>query len=84
MRNSAGVTPSLRKFIFERDGLACKHCGVLGYARKRPSRGYAYPTEKAGVSLTIDHVIPKSKGGTNDPTNLQTLCHDCNRIKGAK
>ena len=33
-------------------------------------------------SIDIDHIIPKSKGGTNDPTNLQCLCIHCNRSKG--
>lgn len=28
--------------------------------------------------LTLDHVIPKSKGGSNDWTNLVTCCHNCN------
>ena len=31
--------------------------------------------------LTIDHVIPKSKGGTNEWTNLVTCCFKCNFIK---
>ncbi len=34
--------------------------------------------------LSIDHVIPESKGGSSDPDNLQTLCMRCNRIKGSK
>lgn len=33
-------------------------------------------------SIDIDHIIPKSKGGTNDPSNLQCLCIHCNRSKG--
>ena len=31
--------------------------------------------------LTIDHVIPKSRGGTNSWTNLVTCCNKCNVIK---
>lgn len=32
--------------------------------------------------LTLDHIVPKSKGGTNDPDNLRTLCVRCNNRKG--
>lgn len=35
-------------------------------------------------NLTIDHVLPKSKGGTNTWTNLVTCCSPCNRKKGDK
>lgn len=34
--------------------------------------------------LTIDHIIPVTRGGGNDPENLQTLCRKCNSAKGAK
>ena len=37
-----------------------------------------------GAELHIDHIHPVSKGGTNDPTNLQALCRDCNLGKGAR
>lgn len=48
--------------IFKRDGFMCLYCG-----RKPPE-----------VVLQIDHVIPKSKGGTSDESNLVTCCQDCN------
>lgn len=35
-------------------------------------------------NLTVDHVIPKSRGGDNSWTNLVTCCSPCNRKKGNK
>ena len=34
--------------------------------------------------LTLDHLIPKSKGGKNDWFNLVTCCDTCNKKKGDK
>ena len=34
--------------------------------------------------LTLDHVLPKSRGGGNDWTNLVTSCFKCNLKKGNK
>lgn len=31
---------------------------------------------------TIDHIVPRSQGGTNDRGNLAPSCHRCNRRKG--
>jgi hypothetical protein len=39
---------------------------------------------KTEKKITIDHIIPLSKGGTNDLSNLQFLCHSCNSKKSAK
>lgn len=35
-------------------------------------------------SLTIDHIIPISRGGTNAENNLTTVCGRCNKDKGGK
>lgn len=35
-------------------------------------------------NLTIDHIIPKSKGGKSVPDNYQTLCSACNGLRGNK
>ena len=33
-------------------------------------------------SMTVEHIVPLSKGGTNDSKNLVSLCYDCNQMKG--
>lgn len=33
-------------------------------------------------SMTIDHIIPKSNGGSNSADNYQILCFKCNHKKG--
>jgi 5-methylcytosine-specific restriction endonuclease McrA len=35
------------------------------------------------VPLEIEHIIPKSRGGTNRVSNLTISCHSCNQKKGA-
>ncbi len=39
---------------------------------------------RSDVKLTVDHVIPLSKGGRNDISNIQPLCLSCNDKKGTK
>ncbi len=33
-------------------------------------------------NLSVDHIVPKAKGGSEDSKNLQLLCRSCNSIKG--
>lgn len=58
------IPPGLRFQILQRDGFRCCLCGAS--------------TANRQVELEIDHIIPISRGGTNDPHNLQTLCRPCN------
>jgi 5-methylcytosine-specific restriction protein A len=43
-----------------------------------------HPDCGSKLDLTIDHIVPISKGGTNDVSNLQTLCFKHNNSKGCK
>ena len=55
-------THGLRYKILKRDKFKCVKCGA---------------TAKNDL-LEVDHIKPLSKGGLNDPSNLQTLCRSCN------
>jgi 5-methylcytosine-specific restriction endonuclease McrA len=45
---------------------------------------YRCVTCKSHISLQIDHIHPHSKGGSDEPDNLQTLCGPCNNRKHNK
>lgn len=62
------IHPRKKALILERDNFKCLNCGISGNFS----------------SLEIDHVIPTSKGGSNDKSNLQTLCYKCNMAKSSK
>lgn len=57
-------------FLFARDGYRCAYCG-----RHRKELGYR-------ESLTRDHIVPLSRGGENEWTNVVTACSKCNLRKG--
>jgi hypothetical protein len=56
-----------RLAIYLRDGCACVWCGL---------------TVEEGAQLSLDHLVPHSKGGSNDATNLVTACKRCNDSRG--
>jgi 5-methylcytosine-specific restriction endonuclease McrA len=39
---------------------------------------------QTGTELHVHHIIPRSEGGTNDLSNLVTLCAKCHSIQDAK
>lgn len=57
--------PLTRSAILARDGYTCQYCGV---------------TLAAG-RLTIDHVLPQSRGGAWSWSNLVAACPACNAVK---
>lgn len=61
---------SLRFLIMKRDNFRCLVCGRA-------------QNHVAGLTLEVDHIAPWSDGGETIEENLQTLCFDCNRGKGA-
>ena len=60
------VPPHARRHLYEAQDGRCNGCGNAYKPR----------------DLTLDHIKPESKGGSNDIENLQLLCHNCNSIKG--
>lgn len=46
--------------------------------------GYACVYCGSPLNLSLDHVIPQSRGGSHEPTNLVTCCRSCNSSKGDK
>lgn len=62
----------IRERILARDAYLCQEC-------KRGGKLTA-----VGKSGHVDHVTPKARGGTDDDTNLQTLCQPCHSEKTAK
>lgn len=56
------ISSRKRFMVLERDGYTCQYCG----ARAPEAR------------LHVDHIVPVSKGGTNDLDNLVTACEQCN------
>lgn len=57
--------------VFVRDGWRCQACGMkVDREAQAP-----HPLRVA----TVDHIIPRACGGTNDLHNLRTLCLGCHR-----
>jgi len=59
------IPEAVRQYVYQRDRHQCQSCG-----KTTPE-----------ISLSIDHIVPLALGGTNDLSNLQTLCLPCNQRK---
>ena len=58
-----------RLAIYLRDGVACVYCGT---------------GVEEGGRLSLDHLVPYSRGGKNAATNLVTSCIRCNSSRGTR
>lgn len=65
-RKRTNIPRGLRHEVFKRDNYTCREWGAK---------------KSDGATLHVDHIIPVSKGGTDELDNLQTLCSDCNLNK---
>jgi diadenosine tetraphosphate (Ap4A) HIT family hydrolase len=63
--NNDAVRGSVRYEILKRAGNRCELCGA----------------SSRDIQIDVDHITPRSKGGSNDPDNLQALCRTCNAQK---
>lgn len=76
-RNGVGTAPDhdwyisrgWRLFIYDRDGWRCQLCG-------EPVDMVADTTHPSAP--TLDHIVPRSRGGSDDPDNLRLTHRGCN------
>jgi 5-methylcytosine-specific restriction enzyme A len=59
----------LRETILKRDCHLCQACQREG---------------RVTIATEVDHVMPKAKGGTDDPENLQAICKSCHSAKSER
>lgn len=71
VRNGRRSVPALRRLeVLARDGYRCQRC-----------RRDIDEIAALHLRLEIDHIVPVSKGGGNEISNLQVLCQECNQAK---
>lgn len=65
------ISKELRALVLDRNGFTCQMCGAVA--------GEPHPYEPARKTrLHIGHIVDKSLGGSDDPSNLRALCSVCN------
>lgn len=64
------ISKETRALVLDRNGFTCQQCGAVA--------GEAHPYDLTRKTrLQIGHVIDKSQGGSDDPSNLRALCSVC-------
>jgi hypothetical protein len=58
----------IKEYVIERDGMLCCYCDMV----------------LTQETLTLEHIVPDSKRGTFNTTNLTIACADCNNRRGNK
>ncbi|MDA8234810.1 MAG: HNH endonuclease [Clostridia bacterium] len=65
------ISKETRAFVLDRNGFTCQMCGAVA--------GEPHPYDQnRKTRLHIGHIIDKSLGGTDDPSNLRAICSVCN------
>lgn len=65
------ISKETRAFVLDRNGFTCQMCGAVA------GEPHPYdPTRK--TRLHIGHILDKSQGGDDEPSNLRALCSICN------
>lgn len=65
------ISKETRAFVLDRNGFTCQMCGAVA--------GELHPYDpNRKTRLHIGHIIDKSQGGTDDPSNLRAICSVCN------
>ena len=65
------LSKETRAYVLDRNGFTCQMCGAVA--------GEPHPFDPSrNTRLHIGHVVDKTMGGTDDPSNLRALCSVCN------
>lgn len=79
IRKARQITATRRAVIYARDDFRCVYCGRDVIVTTDPEIVSRFKTRPIA---SIDHIIPRCEGGTNEEDNLVTACRRCNLERG--